>query len=707
MAYYLLTLLIFLIFCSTVAADTSAFAGGSGNVAKVGNTEYANLDEAIAAWTNGATLTLLADVTLSDAIILKSTEYHILDLGTYTMTAASKKDAIRIENCGRSSASYTLDIKADASNPGGIIATGKAIVCTSGKSGVKDRPIIRFYGGIFNATNIVAHSGSSGTNCPQFYFYGGDFTGTISTNRALMQFYGGTFHKSLFMSVDSSAYALISGGTFKQLSNLYMSALNANKFTIGSAKGTYDRDVYVDDNGYYVIATAVPAEGIEAAVSMSPTANDYFCYSKIKSEGKMGYTDAYVALTNNVNASVFIYVDALDLTNTVFKGTLWLPEADSTLIVMLPEGAAPAWKVGPAPDLIGKIAYYTVESVSGGIETREYALTDGYTVTLNTDGGTIIDGRSVTYYLCGEVTTLPSSEDISKTGHTFEGWYEETDFSGTAVTEISAEEIGDKVYYAKWSANTYAVTLNTDDGTIADGKDVTGYTYGAAASLPGATDITKVGHTFEGWYESEDFIGDVVTEISAGEIGDKIYYAKWNNMYTVTLNADGGTIADGKDVTGYTYGSGAALPDVREMSKDGYGFAGWYESADFIGEAVTAISESDSGDKIYYAKWVPKSGATGTASVIPAAPIQSNNDTPTLPEQSGRTEPFATDAPQLNDEDRNMPDASEPSDTEKGETSGDGFKNDVSAIRGYLIAAALVILAAVGAVTYGFMRKSR
>ena len=65
-----------------------------GNVAKVGNTEYATIDEAIANWTNGSTLTLLSDVTLSDVVKIKSTEHHTLDLGTYTMTAASGKNAI-------------------------------------------------------------------------------------------------------------------------------------------------------------------------------------------------------------------------------------------------------------------------------------------------------------------------------------------------------------------------------------------------------------------------------------------------------------------------------------------------------------------------------------------------------------------------------------------------------------------------------------
>ena len=46
----------------------------------------------------------------------------------------------------------------------------------------------------------------------------------------------------------------------------------------------------------------------------------------------------------------------------------------------------------------------------------------------------------------------------------------------------------------QWTAPTYAVTLNTNGGTIADGKDVTGYTYGVGATLP--TDVTRTGYTF-------------------------------------------------------------------------------------------------------------------------------------------------------------------------------------------------------------------
>ena len=267
----------------------------------MGETEYATIDEAIANWTNGSTLTLLADVTLSDVIQLSSTEYHILDLGTSTMTAASKKDAIQIVNNGRSSASYALDIKADATNPGGITASGKAVVKTTGKSGVKDRPIIRFYNGVFTGTNVVYHSGSNGTNCPQFWFYGGEFNGTIYANRALFQFYGGTFNGALQISVDSSAYALISGGRFKKLSNQYGSALNSDKFTIGSGKGVFDRSIYVDKDGYYVVTSEVITEvsaKYPAVKKENYNSNNYFYYSAAATYG-MFYEVASMAGTGN------------------------------------------------------------------------------------------------------------------------------------------------------------------------------------------------------------------------------------------------------------------------------------------------------------------------------------------------------------------------------------------------------------------------
>ena len=277
-------------------------------VAKVGNTEYCCIEKAIAAWTHNTTLTLCANVTLSDVITLKSTEYHILDLGTYTLTAAKGKDAISITAEGRTSASYALDIKADANNPGGITATSKAVVKTTGKSGVQDRPIIRFYNGVYNAGNVISHSGSNGTKCPQFQFHGGVYNCNLSANRALIQIYGGTFNGKFYISVDSSAYGLISGGKFKSLDNLYGSALNSDKFTIGSSKGNFDRGVYVDDEGYIVVGGAVITEFgdmFAAKATNASKAGSYLPYSSAAANG-LYYTNAAAAIAKHGEANVVL-----------------------------------------------------------------------------------------------------------------------------------------------------------------------------------------------------------------------------------------------------------------------------------------------------------------------------------------------------------------------------------------------------------------
>ena len=215
-----------------------------------------------------------------------------------------------------------------------------------------------------------------------------------------------------------------------------------------------------------------------------------------------------------------------------------------------------------------------------------------FIVTLNTNGGTISSGN-ITTYTYGVGATLPTP---TKTGHTFDGWYAESDFSGTAITSISATAIGDTAFYAKW-VDTYNVTLNTNGGTISSGN-ITTYTYGVGATLP--TDVTKTGYTFGGWFTNSSCTGTAVTEISTNEYGNKTFYAKWNaNVYDVTLNTDGGTISSG-NITSYTYGVGATLPTP---TKTGHTFKGWYAKSDFSGQKITSISATAMGDTAFYAKW--------------------------------------------------------------------------------------------------------
>ena len=120
----------------------------------------------------------------------------------------------------------------------------------------------------------------------------------------------------------------------------------------------------------------------------------------------------------------------------------------------------------------------------------------------------------------------------------------------------------------QWTAPTYAVTLNTNGGTIADGKDVTGYTYGVGATLP--TDVTRTGYTFKGWYDNENLTGSPVTAIGDTETGNKEYWAKWEiNQYTVTVKPENGEA----DITiTQDYGTPITAPT---LTREGYQFNGW------------------------------------------------------------------------------------------------------------------------------------
>lgn len=103
--------------------------------------------------------------------------------------------------------------------------------------------------------------------------------------------------------------------------------------------------------------------------------------------------------------------------------------------------------------------------------------------------------------------------------------------------------------------------------------------------------------------------------------------------YNVTLNLNAGTdttaqIAAGKNVTRYTYGVGAALPVTADVTRDEYIFGGWYTSANPAATdgSVTAISNTDMGDKVFYAKWVRRTYGISVANGITNGTVTVNGN---------------------------------------------------------------------------------
>ena len=114
-----------------------------------------------------------------------------------------------------------------------------------------------------------------------------------------------------------------------------------------------------------------------------------------------------------------------------------------------------------------------------------------YAVTLNTNGGTINSGN-VTSYTYGVGATLPT--DVTRTGYTFKGWYDNENLTGSPVTAISNTETGNKEYWAKWEINQYTITFDTNGGS-----EIAPITQDYGTKITTPADPTRKGYTFKGW----------------------------------------------------------------------------------------------------------------------------------------------------------------------------------------------------------------
>ena len=191
-------------------------------------------------------------------------------------------------------------------------------------------------------------------------------------------------------------------------------------------------------------------------------------------------------------------------------------------------------------------------------------------VTLDLGGGTLGNSSDAIQIIVknGSTFTAPASDGLTRPDGDTDNYFMWLDGNGNSYEPGGSVPADVTELTVQWTAPTYAVTLNTNGGTIADGKDVTGYTYGVGATLP--TDVTRTGYTFKGWYDNENLTGSPVTAIGGAETGNKEYWAKWEiNQYTVTVKPENGKA----DITiTQDYGTPITAPT---LTREGYTFKGW------------------------------------------------------------------------------------------------------------------------------------
>ena len=199
-------------------------------------------------------------------------------------------------------------------------------------------------------------------------------------------------------------------------------------------------------------------------------------------------------------------------------------------------------------------------------------------ITFDPNNGDQPSTQKVNWSKDGATLTAPDPVP-TKEGHGIEGWYYDNNGTETKWNFDTDTVKCTMTLKAKWELSTYSVTLQTHGGTIASGKEVTGYTYGTGAVLPTAADITREGYRFDGWYTDSSFSGSPVTEITGTDTGNKTFYAKWTRNTTPIIS--GNTI---------NY-----IVEHYKTDGSGYTLAETEHSAGKTGDTVTATPKTYEG----------------------------------------------------------------------------------------------------------------
>ncbi len=215
-----------------------------------------------------------------------------------------------------------------------------------------------------------------------------------------------------------------------------------------------------------------------------------------------------------------------------------------------------------------------------------------------------------------EAKTLPTSENISRVGYNFAGWWTQDGSTsgnwGSQLASIAVNTAEDKDIYAKWNEISYSVNFVLDGGTLSGFSNPTSRPYSQSLTLPDDTQITKTGYDFDGWYEDAEYTSSEVTAVPANISESKTYYAKWTEKnYSLTYHYD--DMADVVYRTGYTkpttrtYTEAKTLPTSDDISRANYVFKGWWSqdgtTSGNWGTQVTSVAANTTTDTEVWARW--------------------------------------------------------------------------------------------------------
>lgn len=250
--------------------------------------------------------------------------------------------------------------------------------------------------------------------------------------------------------------------------------------------------------------------------------------------------------------------------------------------------------------------------------------TNYYTITFNAYTGQFADQSTTTTLMTdgsGVLQSLPTTP--TKSGYNFVGWY--TDANAGDLVQAGHAFTSDAMLYARWTPDystpvEYTISFYLNDGVntgvYSTITTTDSYGYHVLASLP--VQPTRDGYDFAGWF-TETSGGTKIELLITNFYGDCPVYAQWTSQqvpvtgYTVTFDANGGTLTGDATMTTDANGNLGSLPTAP--SWEGYTFTGWFDAA--IGGNEITTGTSFTANTTVYAQWTangdtPTPGASYT-----------------------------------------------------------------------------------------------
>jgi len=205
-----------------------------------------------------------------------------------------------------------------------------------------------------------------------------------------------------------------------------------------------------------------------------------------------------------------------------------------------------------------------------------------YTVTFDQQGG---NGGTASTTATFDAN-MPSATMPSKTGYTFQGYYDATSegtkyYNADGSSARTWNKTANTTLYARWAPVNYTITYNLDGGNATNPAN-----YNIETATFTLNNPTKEHNDFLGWTGSNGSTPQTTVTINNGSTGDKTYTANWS-LHTYSVSTDESMASDWS-VTASPVGVGQTVTATYTGTKH-------VKSVSYLGVPVLTAPTAKSG----------------------------------------------------------------------------------------------------------------